>query len=364
MNVVFRADASLAIGSGHVMRCLTLADALAGRGHRCHFLCRDDEGHLGQVIGERGYGLTLLGGASDAYGPDEEPPPHGHWLTVHWAEDARVSAECLAGLGTDLLVVDHYALDHRWAEAVRGSVRRIAVIDDLADRRHDGDLLLDQNLGRRAADYGALVPEHCRLLMGPEFALIGPAFGAVREESLERRSGSPLHRIMVSMGGVDADDATGQVLDAIAGAPPPDLEAVSVIMGRHAPHLDRVRMRAAALPFDVEVAVGVSDMAHRMAEADLGIGGAGVTAWERCAVGLPSIAVVLAGNQRMGAQALGAAGAALVIDGTERIGAELPGQLARMDETSERLGVSAAAAALVDGRGLARVAEALEELTT
>ena len=364
MNVVFRADASLAIGSGHVMRCLTLAGALAGRGHRCHFLCREDEGHLGQVIGERGHGLTLLGGASGAYGPEEDAPPHGHWLTAYWAEDARASAECLAEIGADLLVVDHYALDRRWAKVVRGSVQRIAVIDDLADRRHDCDLLLDQNLGRRAADYGALVPEGCRLLMGPEFALIGPAFGAVRGESLERRSSSSLRRIMVSMGGVDADDATGQVLEAIAGAPPPHLEHVSVIMGRHAPHLDRVRARATALPFDVEVAVGVSDMARRMADADLGIGGAGVTAWERCAVGLPSIAVVLAGNQRRGAQALGNAGAALVIDGTEHISAELPGQLARMDESSERLCVSAAAAGLVDGRGLVRVAKALEELTT
>ncbi len=362
MIVAFRADASLQIGSGHVMRCLTLADALVARGHECVFLCRVLDGALDEVIGARGHRVELLFGRGEPYSEGEPAPYHASWLECPWGDDARDTATILERVGAELLVLDHYALDARWERRVAGGGRPTMVIDDLADRPHEAGLLLDQNLGRRESDYAGLVGAGCRLLVGPGFALVGPRFATLRTESLARRSASKLERIMISMGGVDPHDATGLALDCLARMPGAERFRVEVVMGAQAPHLNRVRAFAATMPGPTDVAVSVSDMPERMARADLAIGGAGGTAWERCALGLPTIAVVLAENQRSGAEALGRAGAALVIDSVEQIVERLPRHLESLADDRRRAEASAAAAAVVDGQGLERVCDAMEAL--
>lgn len=362
MIVAFRADASLQIGSGHVMRCLTLADTLAARGHTCVFISRELDGARHETVAERGHRVEVLTGQGEPYAEGESAPYHSRWLECPWTADARDTAAILERVEADLLVLDHYALDARWeGAACPGGVRRMA-IDDLADRPHDVDLLLDQNLGRRESDYAGLVGGGCRMLVGPRFALVGPRFATLRAESLARRSASGLERIMISMGGVDPHDATGAVLDCLARVPGAERIRVEVVMGAHAPHLDRVRERAAGMPGQAEVVVNVADMPERMARADLAIGGAGGTAWERCALGVPTIAVVLAENQRSGAAALGAAGAARVIDSVDQIAERLPRHLESLADDRRRSAMSAAAAAVVDGQGLDRICEAMEAL--
>jgi UDP-2,4-diacetamido-2,4,6-trideoxy-beta-L-altropyranose hydrolase len=357
MIVALRADASLRIGSGHVMRCLNLADALLERGHSCLFLSRDLEGPCHDVVRSRGHELEVLEASGEPYVPDESAPAHAAWLECGWQEDARATREALDRSGASVLVVDHYALDRRWEEAVAVPGLRLAAIDDLADRPHAVSLLLDQNLGRTETDYDGLVPEDCLRLIGPDHALVGPQFARLREESLFRRKEARMEHIMVSMGGVDTDDATSAVLECLGETRPTMLREVSVIMGRHAPHLERVRAMAADISLPVEVAVDVTDMAERMTRADLAVGGAGVTAWERCALGLPSIAVVLAENQRGGAKALGEAGAALVAGDKSQVAAALKslGEPGALGEMSRR------AAAVVDALGLERTASAVEE---
>lgn len=167
---------------------------------------------------------------------------------------------------------------------------------------------------------------------------------------------------MISMGGVDAQDVTSAVLECLGTSHPTSLREVSVIMGRHAPHLERVHALAADLPLPVEVSVDVTDMAERMTRADLAVGGAGVTAWERCSLGLPSITVVLAENQRGGARALSEAGAALVVEEISELREQLPELLAAMEAGELRAKASRAAADLVDAQGLRRVCDELEEL--
>ena len=370
MIACFRADASLAIGSGHVMRCLALADELRERGHRCVFVGHELEGQRFDVVRARGHEQVVLPALEGApYGADEGAPPHAAWLAGPWRQDAAATRAAAEAAGADLLVLDHYGLDARWQAAARPAGVGLMVLDDLADRPHGADLLLDQNLGRAAADYDGLVPESCRLLVGPTYAMVAPRFGELRAASLERRSAQAeraagIGSILISMGGVDAGDASGASLAALeAWAPPgtaglPDATRVTIVMGAHAPHLARVRERAAASRLAAEVVVDVRDMAERMAAADLALGGAGGTAWERCALGLPTIVLVLAPNQAPGARALEQAGAAILADSPAEVGA----CLATLSDPARLAQVGRAAAAAVDGRGLARACDAMEQL--
>ena len=227
-----------------------------------------------------------------------------------WAQDAAETRAAL-GEGPDWLVMDHYAFDARWQGAARPAGTRLMVIDDLADRPHDCDLLLDQNLGHEAGDYDGLVPEACTRLIGPRYALLRPEFAEARAGALAAREGRGLNRLMISMGGIDAADATSMVLDALRDAPLPEGLVISVIMGGQAPALERVRALARDMPRPTEVAVDVDDMAARMAAADLAIGAGGATTWERCALGLPSVIVETADNQAGIAAAMARAGAGL-----------------------------------------------------
>ncbi|WP_209316462.1 UDP-2,4-diacetamido-2,4,6-trideoxy-beta-L-altropyranose hydrolase [Halomonas salinarum] len=313
--VAFRADASLEIGTGHVMRCLTLAEALKEQGAECHFLCRKHAGHLIDAIEARGFRAHRLlvespHGTTARTG--DLQPDHAHWLGTSWEHDADACAFLITQLAPDWLVVDHYALDARWEAAVLPDRARLLVIDDLADRSHRADLLLDQNLGREAEDYAGLVPMGCQVLAGPQFALLRPEFSERRESSLARRQRHPtVKRLLISLGGVDKDNATGQVLDALNACDLPSDLKITVVMGATAPWLEEVKARAVELPWPTEVVVNVSDMARRMAEADLAIGAAGSTSWERCCLGLPTLMLVLAENQLLIAQRLHEAGAAL-----------------------------------------------------
>lgn len=309
LRVVLRADASVTIGTGHVMRCLTLANALRKRGAECHFVTRNLPGHLGAVIASQDFTLSLLPAPA---GPSPEgPPAHAAWAGVSWEQDL---ADTLAVISpADWLIIDHYALDARWESGILSRVGRIMVIDDLADRPHDAAVLLDQNLGRVPGDYSDLVPSVCQLLVGPNFALLRPEFAAQREAALLGRQTRKLEHMMIFMGGTDAGDVTSIILRAIKGAMLPDDLRISVVMGRCAPALDGVQSLAASLPWATDILVDVSDMAALMADADLAILAGGSTNWERCCLGLPGIVVVTAENQTSSAVAMERAGAALLI---------------------------------------------------
>ncbi|WP_426208440.1 UDP-2,4-diacetamido-2,4,6-trideoxy-beta-L-altropyranose hydrolase [Massilia sp. TWP1-3-3] len=361
MKVCFRVDASVDIGSGHVMRCLALAAALRLGGADCHFICRDLPGHLTGAVRQHGFEATLLKPAGASFG-GAPAPAHAAWLGCRWQDDAAEVAPLLAVLQADWLVVDHYALDARWESMLRRDSMRLMVIDDLADRAHDCDVLLDQNLGRTAAHYRDLLAPHCPVLAGPAYALLRPEFGALRRHSLARREGAELARVLVNMGGVDQFNATAAVLQALARSDLAQQCAISVIMGLNAPWIGAIRTLAANAARPIEVAVNVSDMALRMAESDLAIGAAGSTSWERCCLGLPTLVVVLAPNQAGGAAALEHAGAALALGTPAQIGARLPAALRHMGEGGALAAMSMAARALVDGLGVGRVLAAMREV--
>lgn len=313
MRIAFRTDASLHIGTGHVMRCLTLADALREYGAQSTFICRPHVGHLLDLIQQRGHSAVALAPANEALATSAEPS-RATWLGTDWVNDVEQTKRALGGQELDWLVVDHYALDSRWEKAIRPYTRHILSIDDLADRPHECDILLDQNLGRQASDYCGLLNSNAQILVGPEYALLRQEFAKWREYSLIRRAHPELKHLLITMGGVDQKNVTGQVLEALTSFELPTDLRITVVVGPSAPWLGQLQAQAAAMPQKTVVLVSVNNMAQLMAESDLCIGAAGSTCWERCCLGLPSIQIVLAANQVEAAYALTKAGAALSVN--------------------------------------------------
>lgn len=365
MKILIRADASLHIGSGHIMRCLTLANLLRQHGHTVRFLTRAHRGHLGHIIAQQGFDCVLL---------PEHPSAtvsgslkHAAWLGASETQDFADCAPHIRAFEPDWMICDHYALSAVWQKQVRLLAGcRIMVIDDLHDRAHDAQLLLDQNLGHRAADYAQWISADCRVLSGTRYALLRPEFAAWRGQSLARRqrSGSLNHDaatqpdIFINLGGVDQNNITLNILQSLATSHSGSLNA-SVMMGQSAPHTDAVQSFAQNAPFACEVQVNAQNMAERMARADWAIGAAGSSAWERCALGLPTLLLVLADNQRSIAAALHNAGAALAFNPADIGCAAWQDALNRFRQTEYLAQMAHRAAALCDGKGAIRVANAL-----
>lgn len=356
MKIAFRADASLEIGTGHVMRCLTLARALREQGHACLFITRDHVGNLNTLIVHEGFSLHVLpvGRAQD------DDLYHSRWLGASQAEDAAACQPSIVAWLPDWLVVDHYALDHRWETQVTPAGCRVLVIDDLADRSHVCDLLLDQNLGRHIDDYLERVPDHCTLLVGPGNALLRADFSLLRHSSLVRREQADLQNVLIALGGVDQYNYTGSILEVLKSCDLPDDIRFTVVLGATAPHLQTVTAAARSCPWPVEVLSGIDDMPRRMVEADLSVGAAGGTSWERCCLGVPTLMVILAENQRSGALALAATGAALLIDASRPLVAQLQSAFDQLQASPRRQQMAIAASRVTDGRGTERLLQLME----
>lgn len=359
MHIAFRTDASLQIGNGHVMRCLALADALRRRGARCTFICRPHVGHLLDLICHHGHAVVGLAHADNSFAIPAYPK-HALWLGTDWARDAEQTQQALGSQIVDWLVTDHYALDQRWQKALRSHSRRIMAIDDLADRPHDSDLLLDQNLGRQAKDYEGLINRHTQTLIGPTYALLRPEFSKWRKYSLQRRTNHHLKNLLITMGGVDQRNVTCQVLDALISNEIPGDLCINVVMGSTAPWLAKVQDKASTMPLSTNVIAGVNNMAQLMAESDLCIGAAGSTSWERCCLGLPAIQLVLAANQQEINTALESARSIITVD-QKLLKEALPSLIAKLMRDNVLNQLSKNAANVCDGLGTTRTVQRMEK---
>jgi len=317
------------------------------------------------AIMARGHRVVRLpGGGPRSYGPHPSPPHHADWLGADWHEDAVLTHQVLHETDASWLVMDHYSLDQNWQAVAVPEGVRLLVVDDLADRPHRADVLLDQNAGRKPVEYVNLVPDGCDIRVGPAYALLRPEFARLRPEALVRRASvTEPQEALVTLGGVDIKNATGAVLSALARAPVASNMKVTVVMGAGAPHLDAVRKQALGLTLPVEVVVNAPDMARRMTEADICIGAAGSTAWERCALGLPALQVVLAENQVRVAQSLSKRGASLTLPAPDKpeFDQALERGLAQICMPKLYQAMVRRAAILTDGAGAIRVADCLME---
>lgn len=378
MKFMIRADASLHIGNGHIMRCLTLAHALRQQGHSIQFITRAHAGHLADYVMKQGFACALLPLPAQpeisgclAHFPSN--PPHAAWLGVSQAQDIHDCLPYWRDFAPDWLVVDHYALDAQWEHAaITATGAKLLAIDDLHDRPHAANVLLDQNWQHQLDGHQAWAAAGGHVLAGTRYALLRDEFAAWRTRSLARRvSGSLNHtpECVVSLGGVDKDNITFKVLNALADWHDAANSAntgslnVRVVMGGNAPHIATVRQWAANAPFACQVLVNIENMAEILAQADWAIGAAGSSTWERCCVGLPTVMLVLADNQRTIAEQLQQVGAAVAFDVGEIGSAKWLACLPDFRQPENLQKMSANAAALCDGLGAARVVNHIMELS-
>ncbi len=345
LRVLMRADASVEIGAGHVVRCATLANELIARGAEVTFACRQLPGDLNDWLRAKGFSVLA-------------------WQADDPAETQALLSQlgqlgCSGNNPFDWLAVDHYGLSVGWETQLRSVARRVLTLDDLANRPHDCELLIDSgDLTRNVERYQALTPPECRLLLGPKYALLRPDFARFRArmQDVGVFRSQPVSRVLVFFGG---SDPTGETLKAIAALR--DLTSpfrVDVVVGAANPMGEEIREQCAALPsFDFHCQV--DNMAERMALADLAIGAGGTATWERLCLGLPAIVIAVADNQLeisrqvadAGAQVfLGASGSVSVNDLRKAI-------WALADAPERRAAMADSAMRLVDGLGAQRVAD-------
>jgi UDP-2,4-diacetamido-2,4,6-trideoxy-beta-L-altropyranose hydrolase len=328
MHALFRCDALANIGIGHVMRCIAFADTLRWAGWSCMFAIKREGLDMVPVLATSGFEVRAVDGNS--------------WV---------------GAAGAALTIIDHYGLDAKFERDARAQGATVIVFDDLADRPHDCSILVDPTPQRRVSDYQPLVPEGCRLMLGPKHAIVHARWFSHRAAARSRLAmGRPVKRVVVSMGGTDPHDATSRVLDALAAA---RLDAhVDVVLGAGAPH--RMKIASSVGP-SLTLHVDPPDLVALVASADLAIGAPGASSFERAMLGVPAILIQLADNQRLVGAGLAAAEAADVVpaallDDPAALGACIAALAA---DSNRRAAMSRNAAALTDGRGRLRLLAAI-----
>lgn len=359
--IVFRVDASLKIGSGHVMRCLTLAEALREWGFECHFICREHPGHALELVQNRGFVVHQLPSSSQNESEASTAPQvaHADWLGVTWEVDAAQCAEIVQRLAPHWLVVDHYALDVRWEARVKPAGSELLVIDDLADRQHKCTILLDHNaLGTNAKQkYQSKVNNDCRFLLGPQYALLRPEYAALAN-ALPERDGI-IERVLVFVGGSDPYHLTECYLKALT-KPGLTYLSVDVVIGKNHPSPDVVK-ELVNKRVKTRLYSGLPSLAALMVRADFMLGAGGTTNWERMCLGLNALVTSVADNQYEISLALEAEGLITFLGAASDLSIDMV-----VDAIHFTLGrkefnkrCSNTSRQLVDGRGVKYVAQAL-----
>lgn len=350
MRILIRADASPTIGSGHIARCLTLARVLRKQGSHVAFACRQLPGHRLDALSAEGFETFAL----PEFYPGEDPQQAIESM-LPWQADIDALDLLLEDHAEfDWIIVDHYGLDHHWQTAARRWAPRIAAVDDLATRRYSVDLLLNQNLSGLSDNYTPLLPEGCRTLLGPRYAMLREEFDCpaidIKPEA---------RRVLVNFGGFDAAMQTHHAMLALADFT--ELE-VDFVAGVDNPAWAQMQTLAQTRP-NWRLHSFVSDFHQRMTEADLFIGAGGGTSWERAALGLPTICIAVSNNQQVNGEVMAAAGAHVFMGAREQVSVTklrdaigfVAGNFYLRQSLAER------SRQMVDGRGALRVAAALAD---
>ncbi len=298
MNVIVRVDSSQLIGMGHLMRCLTLAETLRNEKAIITFICRDLPGNLSNLVVEKGFSLIKLNYDNSVAQKLESLSEHKQWLGASIHTEITDMCDILQNHEkADLLVVDHYALDEQWESQMRCYTKKIMVIDDLADRKHDCDILLDQNFFINPLErYKSLIPESCKLLLGPNYALLREEFVGARRSLKSNKE--KLNKFVISMGGSDPRGLTVKFIDILFEYKIETKKEfkLRVIVGPANQNIKQIDLYSNRE--HIEIIHSPSNMAEHFLWADLCLGTSGSTNWERCALGLPAIVVIDGDNER------------------------------------------------------------------
>jgi UDP-2,4-diacetamido-2,4,6-trideoxy-beta-L-altropyranose hydrolase len=350
MKVFFRVDASAQMGAGHFMRCLTLAESLRNRSVQVAFVCREHEGNLIEYLRQRDIPVSVLGKPGNGTFLAND---YATWLGTSQSEDAEQTASALCDLRPEWLVVDHYAIDAEWETRLRPHIGNLFVIDDLANRKHACDVLLDQNYSFDEDRYSSLVPAQCRLLLGPKYALLRSEFARLRPYGVPT-----FHELDSILIFFTAGNDQGETLKAMQGVHRLGKPLrVDVVVGGSNPDNPAIQEMCSEMSWNFHCQV--DNMAELIAKADMVIGAGGSSNWERCAFGRPALVAILSDNQAPIAHALASAGAVMNLgwahkltsrDYMAALAAITPEQLATM---------SRKASGLVDAVGTQRITDLL-----
>lgn len=354
LRFAFRVDASAEMGLGHVKRCLSLAHQLREMGAAVVFVARPLGVDVPAATRAEGFDCVLLPApSSDA--PVADTAPHAQWARVGWHEDADETIAALQDRGVDWMVVDHYAFDACWHDAIASGLRcRLAAIDDVADRPMNVDILINHNQAPdHRGDYDGHLRQGTTLLVGPRFALLGPSYATAPRYAFSER----VRSIGIFMGGTDAANFTATALRACRSAG--FIGPVEIVTTSNNPNLSELTTmvqsdRAAALRVDLP------DLSEFFARHDLQIGASGGATWERCCIGVPTLALIAADNQRRVLLPLIASGAVHPIESTPPSVEEISRAIkSLLEDVAARRRLCLCAANLVDGLGACRAATRL-----
>ena len=289
-SIFFRVDSSYEIGSGHIMRCLSLAIELRQLGKKVEFITREHQGNINEQIIKNNFTLHLLP-------PLEHSNPreligYEKWLRVKQGIDASETIQILKKIDVDWLVIDHYGIDYSWEKILRPFTKKIMVIDDLANRKHDCDLLLDQNYIHNEKRYSQLIAPETERLLGPKYALLRREFS---ENINSRCRQGEIKKIFVYFGASDLKNLTNLAIKVLTK---PKLKQLSVdiVIGSSNKHRFKIEEDLEAFP-NIKLHTQIDNIAELMLKADLALGAGGASTWERIALGLPSIIITIADNQ-------------------------------------------------------------------
>lgn len=361
-NFIFRVDASNEIGAGHIYRCLTLANYLKFQGFNCVFICRNLEGNLALEIEGRGFEVRLHQKRVLKKIKAGDYPEHLQWLCVDWKTDLRETIELICDLSDVFMIVDHYGIERNWEQGISRAVKGLMVIDDLSDRYHTCNILLDQNLKIDYSKYNQFVSIDTKKLFGSNFCLMRYEFSKFHGHYCSMSLENLPFRILINMGGIDANNYTLHILRNLDNSKIWQNMDLTVLVGVGYKFLDELYRAASTLKPNIKVVSNSNAVAKLLLENHLVIGAAGSSAWERCCLGMPSIILPIASNQSEIAKIISLNNAGIEIPISEIS--------TRLNDVVERFffdrgllkKISKNACELVDGRGVERVYRVIKEM--
>lgn len=300
MEIFFRADASLSIGTGHIVRCSNLADKFRSLGYKCIFITKDHYGNLNDNLLNRGYEPLIITANQNIEYVEKDK----EWLGGSQLDDAVETIKLITkkNISPKLIIVDHYSIDSEWEGLIKEKFPKclIVVIDDLCNRNHISDILIDTTVERNIEDYTGLIPQHCLTLLGTRYSLLKPEFFLLRSSATKKRfaTNSP-KKLLITMGGVDALNVTSRVLNAINNSFVKDVEQITVVLGTNCPHINTIKAKSLEMHCKTTVLINADNMPELMLNNDASVGALGGTTWERCVLGLPTINMAIAENQKV-----------------------------------------------------------------
>ena len=347
-NLFIRVDAGTEIGTGHVMRCLTLAESLKKKFNGIFFISNDILGNLSNFVEDMGYKIYLIQGHTHIEGQIVQSNTYKKYIE----NDVNQCKNIIKFYknSRNWLLVDHYGIDQRWESKIRNDVEKIIVIDDLANRKHDCDILIDQNFYKNMRErYNKLVSKNCIQILGPKYALLRQEFTITRRK-LKRKN--KLKHILVSFGG---SDPTNETSKAIRGLKLLNSQhKIDVVVGNSNPNKNSIKRLCSSIT-SISFHHQTNNISKIMANADLAIGGGGTMTWERCCMGLPTIVVILSENQHQLTEEVTKIGCVINLGQSNYLKPENYAHIIKEIDVKTIQNMSKKCLRLVDGKGVKRV---------